>query len=194
MAVDNSSTEWRELEEDMQLLVNERPTKQNQVIEENKNFNNNKLVESGDMSSELRDFRIKTYKKLTNDPIAKMKYLIKPCVFIAAGMTLVCAGITLTIFHFKYESSNNPNAIDSNPPYFTYGPISFASGIILFMIGIVWFSVKHEKWMKGTATPIARTVAAAAAIAASATLTSEQMRVIRRDSVSGAPQKQSAIV
>ena len=187
MAVDSSSSEWRYAEEDAQLLVNKDSTKTNLARVENENLNNNnKLVESGDMSSELRDFRIKTYKKLTNDPVAKMKYLVKPCAFIAVGAALVCVGITLTVFHFMYEDSNS----NGNPPYFTYGPISFASGIILFMVGIVWFSVKHQKWMKGTATPIATTVAAAAAIAASATLTSEQMRMVRRDSVNGAPQKQ----
>ena len=184
MGTDSSSAEWRE-NEDAQLLVDSK--KETQIEEGNKNINNN--IDSADMTSELRDFRIKTYKKLSNDPVAKLKYLFKPLAFIVLGTTLVCVGILLTAFHFLYEATDVPDS--GNPPYFTYGPISFASGIILFMIGIVWFSVKHEKWMKGTATPIARTVAAVAAIAASATLTSDQIGIVRCDSVGGLPQKNS---
>ena len=165
---------------DLQFLLEENMKNEEIVSKQNEN-NTHKLIESVDMTFEVRDFRLKTFRKLANDPAARMKYLSKPVGFIACGAALVCAGIVLTVFHFVKEDSLSPKF--KNPPYFTYGPISFASGIVVFMIGIVWFSIKHEKWVKGTASPIAQTMAAAAAIAASATLTSEQFQTVRQESL-----------
>ena len=137
------------------------------------NIVENKFLRDESAGAGFTEMKLQSYKMLTNDPVAKCRYLIKPSFFIVVGAGLICVGCVLTASHFIYEDSLADN--HNRDPYFTYGPIAVASGLFVFMIGLVWFSVKRQKWAKGTASPIAKAMAVVGHLAASATLTSEQI-------------------
>jgi len=131
------------------------------------------VTENIEATSAVKEQKLKAYKMLTNDSTAKMKYLIKPAIFIFMGIGFICTGTALTASHFLFEDSTAKNT--NSQPYFTYGPIAFASGLIVFTIGLVWFTVKRHKWTRGTASPIAKAMAMAAQVAATATLAQERV-------------------
>jgi len=109
-----------------------------------------------------------SYKQMTRDKVRMLKYLLKPIVMISFGVGLLIIGIILTVNHFLYEDSFDKNI--RNPPYFTFGPVTFASGVVTFIFGIVWFSIKREKWLSGSASPILAAVAAAVSIQSTAVI------------------------
>ena len=133
------------------------------------------VTENVEASSAIKEQKINAYKMLTNDATARLKYLLKPSLFISLGFAFFCVGTALTVAHFLYEDSTDKNI--NNQPFFTYGPIAFATGLIVFTIGLIWFTVKRHKWIKGTATPIAKAMAMAAQLAASATITPERLEM-----------------
>ena len=133
------------------------------------------VTENMGTTNSIKEQKLKAYKMLTNDSIAKMKYLLKPAICIFVGLGFICTGSALTASHFLFEDPNSKNI--NHQPFFTYGPIAFASGLIVFTIGLVWFTVKRHKWTRGTASPIAKAVAMAAQLAASTTLASDRIEM-----------------
>ncbi|CAK8690006.1 unnamed protein product [Clavelina lepadiformis] len=146
------------------------------------NCNNNKENDTKDSNlinlTVNKDAYMTAYKNLTNNHLGKTRYLLKPAAFILIGICFISAGVILTIFHFMEEIPSTSEKEQNSHVYFDYGPVFFASGLILFMIGIVWFSIKYQKWARGTAAPIATAAAAAAAsLVTSATITLEKRKL-----------------
>ena len=109
---------------------------------------------------------VMTIKQMTKDKSGMLVYLMKPIIMTVFGTLLIFAGIVLTVYHFIYEDSLDMTV--SNPPYFTFGPVVFASGTVTFIFAIVWFTIKRDKWLSGSASPILAAMTAAISLPSTA--------------------------